>query len=353
MDAIFEAMKHNTQDISAQQKAIYVLKNCSCHESARDLIVSKMDDFIPTFVSILKKHVGNAEIQHYGFSAIKNLALSDSISSNFATYEGIRALLVGCKKHRNNPGVLTNGCSALKNLCRDNKENSKEVVKNKGIIAILAIMKYYPNEIKLLQEACGTLLNLSKDHSADIGNQGGIESIICVMKKHPDQTDLQSCTMAVLWSLAAVKSNQIIIYQNDGLKAIVTAMTNHTTSLKVQQKGCLALTSMAFSSDTFREKIASDGGIQATIQAMDLHAQDVHLQKYACKFLASMLQNSIYKKSIVKHISSVKRSIKYHPNNADVKKYANKILQVAKTPMKKESKVKESQSMGFTSIVDA
>ena len=189
--------------------------------------------------------------------------------------------------------VQKNGLQTLANLA-SMQTNKVTIAREGGITTILTLMREYPKSIFLQLYCCQALQNLAFDYSQNqltIAEGGGITCIFNAMLRSPRIAELQEYGFMALRNLAANDENKEAIANNQGINNILSAMDRHSENATVQKNGCETLLNLA-GNGRIKELIAEAGGITTILSAMMKHPKNAIVQEYGCAALWSLAWNN-------------------------------------------------------------
>jgi len=132
-------------------------------------------------------------------------------------------------------------------------------------------MDTFSNEKELQLDACYFLWNLSKtsdENKLAAARAGSIKSTLNVMRKFPNDEQVQEIAVVVLSNLCQVEEIQLSISELDGVKTIIQAMAIHHKSIYVQESSCTVLNYLADHSHAMKTNINAARGCEQISIAM-------------------------------------------------------------------------------------
>lgn len=93
-----------------------------------------------------------------------------------------------------NPLVQSNFCRKLMDLTSSHADPSglvaRQVVKNRGVEAVLNAMRAHPDDAGVQESGCGALLNIVRYNSVQVRNLGTTDVVRAAQTRHPELRDL-------------------------------------------------------------------------------------------------------------------------------------------------------------------
>ena len=161
-------------------------------------------------------------------------------------------------------------------------------------------------------------------------NDSSITDIIREMLDCMRDASVQERGCIALSSLAQTENNRAIIPQKGGIEAIACAMKQHPNNCNVQKEACGALRQLTNHNGTNRITIPSDGGIQLIITSMNKNINHVSLQEEACKALYNLACYDDNKRDIARYggIHIIITAMKKNKIHAGMLKEAFRVLRI-------------------------
>ena len=102
-----------------------------------------------------------------------------------------------------NPLVQCNGCRKLMDLTLSHADPSglvaRQVVKDRGVEAVLNAMRAHPDDAGVQESGCGALLNIARYNSAaQVRDLGTTDVVRAAQARHPELRDLSQQLLATL-----------------------------------------------------------------------------------------------------------------------------------------------------------
>lgn len=175
--------------------------------------------------------------------------------------------------------------------CRtdDAQANQRDLCNDGSHIDILQVMKRYPNNLEIQQEAIGALANLAA-HSAEaqsmIGTANGMEQILVSMKSHAYDCKIQDDGCCALWILVDQNhTNALRFMSGGGMKTVVEAMRQHQENDYLQHDACFLIENYCKLDPRFIRDICKAGGVSALAAVIENFKMDDETRIAACSAL--------------------------------------------------------------------
>mmetsp|Transcript_8958 Transcript_8958/g.13227 ORF Transcript_8958/g.13227 Transcript_8958/m.13227 type:complete len:1367 (-) Transcript_8958:202-4302(-) len=253
---------------------------------------------VPEILDIMVANSQVAKVQEVGCMKFRNLSSHPSFISGIRDAGGIGYIIRALDQHINNKGVQEQGCAALWCLSVNGDENKDAIQLEGGVTSIVNAMREFGGNICLLTWAIGALCSLSYHPTCKvfIGSSGGIVEIVRAMQAQGSSMAVQELGLKCLWNLAREsQSNVESICYHDGVTAIVTAISDHSSCDIIQEWGCKVLCVMGsfyndmHNNDVLRS-IVEVGGLAAVVSIMRDHMRSSDVVSASMTFLASTAQ---------------------------------------------------------------
>mmetsp|Transcript_95127 Transcript_95127/g.268754 ORF Transcript_95127/g.268754 Transcript_95127/m.268754 type:complete len:1140 (+) Transcript_95127:126-3545(+) len=181
----------------------------------------------------------------------------------------IPSLLSLLKEHVGDARVCAEVATALETLTFTDMDNRQTIVQFGGVEAIATAMDRHQANEAVQRPAMDALWNLTFDDEAldrfTEGEGGGIERVVATMRFHVKTPEIQGGACAVFLNLAVREHNRLSIAQCGALEAIGEAMRRHAHNEDVLEQGCQALYMLAYHPDLRPLVIAAKGGEAAAL----------------------------------------------------------------------------------------
>ena len=248
----------------------------------------------------MKAHIGHADVQKAGWTALGNLTTNDNeteIAIALDTRSShICVVLSAMRAHKWHAGVQAHGCVALYSLTNINDhssalnpeeleeelvdDNRAEFMHAGGIGVVLAAMKVCVGHVDVQVQGCQTLRNLANnnnDNKTAIMGAGGIRMVLSAMTAHVGHLRMQGLGCQTLCTLISDNDNVVVITGAGNFQVDLSTMTAHAGHGGMQLLGCQVL---RVDSMVNMAEIAAAGGLSAllcihlVLAAMTAHAGD-------------------------------------------------------------------------------
>jgi len=159
-----------------------------------------------------------------------------------------------------------------------------------GEQALMLGMRKYRSHVVVQQAGCMALRELAADKDwVDVIMGLGIRDVVEAMTAHLGDSLMQKIGSKVIWLFAKGDGGNVEgIVDEGGINLVLTSMTAHVGTCRVQMNGCGILSVLAGDQDVAVAIVAA-GGIGRVLTAMTAHAQDIGVQHHGCKALSGLL----------------------------------------------------------------
>jgi hypothetical protein len=259
IECISTALKLHVSNARVQNAAIELL-GALVGRKESDVLIARYG-CIELVLDAMKLHVSNPQVQNAAIELLGALVGRKENDVLIARYGGIKLVLDAMHDLDDEAGIQEVGCKMLRNITGgvgagavDFDENRAEIhelisIEN-GIELILKAMRTFSENTLVQQYGCDVLNNLAREHEyiEDIVEEGGVSDVVHALQKHSPYKEfsrvVESC-FAVLRKIALEGEFNMVIFENHGLRAIVTAMWRHTSNELVQTRGCTIICAVA------------------------------------------------------------------------------------------------------------
>ena len=207
--------------------------------------------------------------------------------------QDVAAILRGIATHSSHCRVAQQGCRALMTVL--DKGESPAVQQH----AVGDVMSLTINKANIQGDVRNLSVNIADctinnaDIQVAIAQLGGIEAVLEVCARHPDDTEVQINAVGALWLIASRNANnKMAIAQLGGIKAVLKTLVLHPTAALVHQQALRALASLSANNANNKMAIAQLGGIEAVLEARARHQDDAAVQQQAMVVLRNITTNN-------------------------------------------------------------
>jgi len=195
-------------------------------------------------------------------------------------------------KEKMDRNVIYDGLRAMINLTAKG-EGKDALVKLDANLFVLDLLRRFPDDPEILQEATRLLRNLTLHGvyvARQIAQHGGIQLVIDAMESHADNLPLQQVCCAALCNIAVHDGNKLLLVELGALRAVTNAMLLHPADVKLQQEACRTLGNLAAHASN-KEKIAQSDALERVLAALERLRNEPRLVEMACRCLAYVAAN--------------------------------------------------------------
>ena len=165
---------------------------------------------------------------------------------------------------------------------------AERIIRADGVSAILAVMRRFPHDAELQEQACGVLCNLAHknvDRKLLIASAGGAAMIVEAMRLHLQHVGVQKWGCWAITNLAASPNVQKAVNDAGCLERVLFAMRHHLSSFRVQERGCRALRNLSHKNNDIKLAIFKAGGAECVLAGMRYHPTHPDIQEQGCAVL--------------------------------------------------------------------
>mmetsp|Transcript_12561 Transcript_12561/g.44491 ORF Transcript_12561/g.44491 Transcript_12561/m.44491 type:complete len:1305 (-) Transcript_12561:35-3949(-) len=349
IEIIIEALRSHSNVDKVQSAACGALGNLAHDHDENKARIIELGG-IELVIRALRAFGPSDEVQNWGCAALRHLTHgSHEGRRRTAAGGGAEVVLVSMQAHPNQPMVQGGGCALLGHLAHECVEDRIHVIAAGALPAILRALRSHPELARVQACGCAALGNLFVTGSATAGSgtgggddddgdfdseaptpvamlkarpppapREGVELAVQALRAHPEDIDVQGCAFAALQGLSA-EGPEIRQHMADvgGVEAMMTAMVNYSTLVKVQSSGMLVLARMCGDSKEHCARLASNP--QSVLIAMEVLREDVRVQEAGCLMLGRLsTYDSGWRLGVVRAgaVPSVLEAMQVHPSYA-------------------------------------
>ena len=299
----------------------------------------------------MQQHRGNAVALAKGCGAL--YCLSDGKTDQVVIQMGgIRVVIEAMRAWKWQWDVQQHGCCALASLC--SAESQKKIAVEGGVEVVIEAMRNH-NTNWVLQRAClkalGSIATNSIQRSSEITRNGGVETILTVMRRAFSELVVQGNKRSTLTqkydlSIADTQANASelahacpdsgpCLYCQTTLRQLSArnstldprgkemAAVAHMEAVLVQvhEQAVRALMHLACNSDT-RKQIQQAGGVSIILKAMQTHPTEEGLQEHGCGALGSLVSASEHRAQV----HTISLALQTHKTHAGIQEQGRDAL---------------------------
>lgn len=170
----------------------------------------------------------------------------------------------------------------------------KEVI----IPLIVEAMRQHRSDPKVADRALTILrrLTVSENCRKCIGENGGIEAVVEIMRSHSLRAGIQTQGCLTLANLAfRNRTNKEAVMKCSGLKVVVAALSAHQDVEQIQAWGCLAIRNFTNRSDAGEQETSvASGAVEVLLTALERYIDSETVQSNALIALTNIASRSPY-----------------------------------------------------------
>lgn len=288
---VIDAMVEHEQHECIQDKGCSILALLSSTENLQVNLCIADTDGIDMIVSALAVFSTNQRIQVDACRTLAHLSVDQESRMLIASQGGLILVVNAMSSNRGNVELLEAACTALLNLSSDAEE---QVIADSNVVeTVVSLMKYHPDAPMLQEKALGVLQNVSMRNSgakASICQAGGVTAVAMAIREFMGSPSVLERAFTTMWSLAVLERNQVEIANSGGIGLVVNGMMANINCEKVQKQACGCLCTLSSNSRN-KTLIREAGGVDAIVFAMWAHYDSEILQIEACRALSSLAVN--------------------------------------------------------------
>ena len=174
------------------------------------------------------------------------------------------------------------------------RENEVKIRLLGGHTAVFQVLQKYVGCLEIQEQGMCALGNLSQLMQTKklLGDIGCVEVILARMEKYPDCERVQRYGCSTVRDLVSgMKDNAERVEKYGGIALVIAAMKAHASSVRVQDRGCMALSNMS-EWEEYRPLIVETGGASAIASVMEKHRDHPQLRAHACNAMERLAKKS-------------------------------------------------------------
>lgn len=232
----------------------------------------------------------------FGLSAEENPSTSDTSPKTAV----IPLIVDAIAQHVRDPKVADQGLTTLRRLTVD-PVCRKTIGECGGVEAIVEVMRAHSLRVRIQTQACLALANLAyrcPENKKAFMKCNGLAVIVAALSIHNKVEHVQAwgCFAIRNFTNGAIEGEQDASVAAGAVEVLVTALEQYPKSDVVQQQCMIALTNIAAASPLGMKRIRSVGGVQAVIASMQNNIRSVQLSEIALSCAKVMVEDDTNQK---------------------------------------------------------
>lgn len=197
----------------------------------------------------------------------------------------IPLMIESMQHHRDDCKVADRALSTFRRLTVSDTCRSK-IGECGGIEVVVDIMRCHLQQVRIQTQACLTLANLTYENEAnkeEVVRCGGLQAVVAALSKHKTEENVQA------WGCLAIRNftnysgprTHDATFSSNAVSVLLCALEEYPQSFMVQQNGLIALVNIASASTYGLERIRDEGGVVRVIECMSNNRRSEKLSEVA------------------------------------------------------------------------
>eukprot|EP01114_Cavostelium_apophysatum_P012635 TRINITY_DN2879_c0_g1_i1.p1 TRINITY_DN2879_c0_g1~~TRINITY_DN2879_c0_g1_i1.p1 ORF type:complete len:900 (+),score=113.56 TRINITY_DN2879_c0_g1_i1:35-2701(+) len=269
--AILLAMKTFPESARLQQNALCALHSVTFAQMDDERRLAKVGSLggIEAVLLAIQNHAQDAELLRIACDMLANLAIVVSNRERIFQLKGIDILTAVMKNHVSNDDVLEAAIAGLGNIVvktnLDSSDSSKIAAE-----AVLDAMISRESSPNVLEYCMTSLCNFMG--KAFEPTEKCVDAVLSAMRKFPQHAEVQHCSLQFL-PMAYYVRNSWPNMQDDVVRDVLSALSNHPLNALVQEFGCKCLANIIVfayrkNSPALSKEIARSAAISISVAAL-------------------------------------------------------------------------------------
>jgi len=322
---VIDAMVEHEQVETIQDLGCAILAVLASTENLQVNLCIAETDGIDMIVSALAVYTDNERVKVNTCKALSHLSVDRESRLLISSQGGLLLIVDAMNKNKKNIPLLENALAALLNLSSDTEE---KVLADPNVLqTIISILKMHPDAQDMQEKGLGVLQNISMRNTVakrSIAEYGGIDLITDLIREYLGSAEVLIRAFTALWSLGVLDENQILVAEKGGIDLVVNGMMANISYAKVQKQACGCLATLSTISRN-KEMIRDVGGVDAIVYAMWAHFDSEALQVEACKALSTLAVNVDTSEVMLvsdSEVAVIMSAMRRYPNASRVQEHA-------------------------------
>lgn len=275
---LIHSMLRYKQDLQIQKTATKALLGLTPVDRNRTLIGHFFG--IEVTISTMKSFPAVCELQSsccalLGNAVYKNMPNKETV----VKAGGIKAVLRGMKKCREDAVVAFWGSLVLRNITLGYEEAKDKVAEQRGLKAIMIAMVTFKEEAEVQVQGCAALRNITEGHDRNarqLVEMRGLEVLVRCMKRFRTIFSVQEDTISMMKNIVHVDEwCTKMIVNAGGIEAVLSSMIQYRSHKALQESIITILHKIAAVGDDMKQRILDAGGVQAINATLRVYLLDL------------------------------------------------------------------------------
>lgn len=339
VEAILGAARTHSAHPGVLTEAWAAVKNLSVN--ADNQVLFAQQGAVEEVLASLRALPRAAGVQEQAVWAIRILSFRAENNRAVAEAGGVQAVIDAMKMHVNHAGVQETCCGCLRTLAV--LPDSKLEMIEKGVfVRVVAASRAHMKKPSVQIAAAGLLSALvtNPDTQTRAASAGVIDALVEVLQAHARNAKVQQACLTILSSLTAANpGNKARAAAAGAVEAAVQALNVHANLTPLAEACCDTLASIV-NNESSQLRTLEARGIEAILAACRAHPHRPNLQEKGCKAMTSIAwcqppaQRRAREAGVLKDIAT---AISMYPDHRGVQKQARALMQTIQVEEEEES----------------
>lgn len=307
-----ESMQQHRHDRKVADRALNTLRKLTVSDTCRARIGECGG--IESVVAIMKCH-SSVRIQTQACLALANLTYLNDLNKEIVMRcRGFQAVIAALSQHWSDVHVQAWGCLALRNFTNYSVKPVQDTsVSLEAVSVLLYAVERYPRSEMVQNHSLTALVNIARVSQLGrerIISEGGINSLVVCMRNNAHSAKLSEVALSLARFIVEDKKSQKAVGYSNGTEAVTTIMEKHRGNVGIAVKGCTIFRYLAFERMN-REKMGNCDGIRAIMTAITDHEDvDVETLSGFLRTLGNVTYGSSFNKTQAGRLDGVSHTLK-------------------------------------------
>ncbi|PXF43323.1 Protein aardvark [Gracilariopsis chorda] len=349
LTAICQGMLRHPEHQGMQARGSLALRNL-CYNSELNQKIAGESGAADALVKAITNYIEDREVVHQSCVALGNLSNTNEENRvRITEAKGITILVKLMQMHPKSQTINDDCISVLRNIVVGNVDGQIQIGACGGVACICQALDTFEKQGKIVGKACAAIRYLCflPENRDRVRSEKGMEAIVKILKVHcGERSIVENALLAIGNATFEHEENKAAVGRCGGIPQIIKALEQHRLSAAIQEHGCRVLRNLADKCDFNRALQAESGAVYAGVLAMMGFPENASVQEQAC----AMLLNIAFSAAVIEKVAQgdaarlAEKALSMHQKHRGVQLQAGSLLDRLEDYMKGTIELGHTQS---------
>lgn len=339
LTAICQGMLRHPDHQAMQARGSLALRNL-CYNSELNQRLAGESGAAEALIKAITNYIEDREVVHQSCVALGNLSnTNEENRTRIIEAKGISILVKMMQMHSKSQTVNDDCISVLRNIVVGNVDGQIQIGACGGVACICLALETFEKHGKIVGKACAAIRYLCflPENRDRVRSEKGMEAIVKILKVHCGEPNIvENALLAIGNATFEHEENKTAVGRCGGISQIVKVLEQHRLSASIQEHGCRVLRNLADKCDFNRALQAESGAVYAGVLAMMGFPENASVQEQAC----AMLLNIAFSAAAIEKVAQgdaarlAEKALSMHQKHRGVQLQAGSLLDRLEDHMK-------------------